>query len=927
MRRILFVSLFFLVFPAALLFSQNGTPLPNDVYWDNSFGHPLPEGYTGYPGAAAKDGKFYISSGPVLYFHNGYQYYGYAEWDGKGWTYKGPTGSDRKAFEVMLPMGDSLLAGGDFQNLNGSGIDYLTLWDGTQFNAVGQALNGRVRAMQRLSNGDVIVGGEFTTYGATQADRLARWDGASWHIVTNGVGSYGVNGTVYSITGSDSGGMYIGGYFGNAGGLTGVNGIVHYNPTTLGFTALGSGFDSEVYNVVNGGGILRAGGVFYNSGATPTKFFAEDSAGGWVDRNFGLTVQAPWRGMYSTPSGVWYIAGSYYINTDSWGLLRYNGSGWDVVDSLFPGNFFFLTGDADTIYASVGTTKDATRDFRGIGRWNGTRWSGLGNPIGLFYETPGANSVNAIGYVNGTVYAAGYFYQAGDIRRNSGINLVMMTNQGWQEVGGHIMSGSNAGTVNHFGTMGTDLYAGGMFTDIGGTSMMNVGRWDGAAWHALGAGVNGTVHGLAVNGSDVFVVGEFDSAGAQVVNGVARWDGAAWHPLGNGVVIAPSYYPSAVVVSGTDVIVAGRFNAVDSNNVSALSGLAKWNGSQWSALPVPPSPGQYSAITALATIGNNLYVNFNTYYNGDYKGFVYQWDGSTWTQIGGEFENSVSALWANGTELYASGIFSGVDADTVWRIAKWNGSKWVGLGTGLANGYNGVIQGNCLLGTPDGLYVGGTFSQAGMYSSYDIALWKDFAYQSPVTALSTPVLTAPADDAIDQPLSPTLSWNAVAGATVYQVQVSTDSTFGTTMVNDSSLGSPSKGLAGLSNDTEYFWRVRAANTSGASWWSPVWSFRTIGGATAVNEQEALPKEFALGQNYPNPFNPSTTIEFAVPKQTYVELEVYDMLSRRVATLVHGVLSPGYHKATFDGRGLPSGIYFYRLRAGTVVITRKLMMIK
>jgi hypothetical protein len=93
------------------------------------------------------------------------------------------------------------------------------------------------------------------------------------------------------------------------------------------------------------------------------------------------------------------------------------------------------------------------------------------------------------------------------------------------------------------------------------------------------------------------------------------------------------------------------------------------------------------------------------------------------------------------------------------------------------------------------------------------------------------------------------------------------------------------------------------------------------------EERALPTAFALDQNYPNPFNPSTTIEFALPKDSHVKLEVYDLLGRLVATLVDDVRPAGYHMQRFDASALGTGIYFYRLSAGENSFLKKMLLVK
>ncbi len=93
--------------------------------------------------------------------------------------------------------------------------------------------------------------------------------------------------------------------------------------------------------------------------------------------------------------------------------------------------------------------------------------------------------------------------------------------------------------------------------------------------------------------------------------------------------------------------------------------------------------------------------------------------------------------------------------------------------------------------------------------------------------------------------------------------------------------------------------------------------------------EEVPLRFALEQNYPNPFNPTTVIRYDVPLSTRVTMKVYDMLGREVATLVDGELEAGHQSVEWNvpQSGIASGVYFYRMQAGTFTETKKLMLLK
>ncbi|RMF57504.1 MAG: T9SS C-terminal target domain-containing protein, partial [Calditrichaeota bacterium] len=95
--------------------------------------------------------------------------------------------------------------------------------------------------------------------------------------------------------------------------------------------------------------------------------------------------------------------------------------------------------------------------------------------------------------------------------------------------------------------------------------------------------------------------------------------------------------------------------------------------------------------------------------------------------------------------------------------------------------------------------------------------------------------------------------------------------------------------------------------------------------TGIKEVEQPIEGYRLLQNYPNPFNPSTNIAFRLAKRSQVSLKIFNALGEEVATLVDGVLPAGEHEVTFQANDLPSGIYFYRLKAGNFISARQMVL--
>jgi hypothetical protein len=142
-----------------------------------------------------------------------------------------------------------------------------------------------------------------------------------------------------------------------------------------------------------------------------------------------------------------------------------------------------------------------------------------------------------------------------------------------------------------------------------------------------------------------------------------------------------------------------------------------------------------------------------------------------------------------------------------------------------------------------------------------------------------------------------------------------------------------KGATGGSGD--FIDGISGSTTTGVSTRTSATDFPAAGtiirftpSTSSVSQvSNAAPKSFALSQNYPNPFNPSTSINYQLQTASAVRLEVFDMLGRNVGVLVNQAQPAGSYTANFNASQLASGIYMYRLQAGSFVETRKMMLVK
>jgi hypothetical protein len=229
---------------------------------------------------------------------------------------------------------------------------------------------------------------------------------------------------------------------------------------------------------------------------------------------------------------------------------------------------------------------------------------------------------------------------------------------------------------------------GGGFTTAGGVSANCIARWNGTSWSALGSGTNYTVEALATlpNG-DLVAGGQFTIAGGVSANRVARWNGTSWSALGSGISgpFSGTFVSDLVVLPNGDLVAGGDFTTAGGVNASRI---ARWDGTSWSAL------GSGLAITSslervpLVVLPNGDLVagSYFAMAGGVSANSIARWNGTNWSALGSGMNSRVRSLTKlpNG-DLVAGGEFTTAGGVNANRIARWNGTSWSALGSGMNN--------------------------------------------------------------------------------------------------------------------------------------------------------------------------------------------------------------------------------------------------
>ncbi len=408
---------------------------------------------------------------------------------------------------------------------------------------------------------------------------------------------------------------------------------------------------------------------------------------------------------------------------------------------------------------------------------------------------------------------------------------------------------------------------------------------NGSSWSSANLGFTGlSIKTILINGSDIFT--------GTANNGIFRStdNGVSWEAVNKGII---NPHISSLVKNGSNLFASALYSNGEEGNIYSSTD----NGTNWFAhntnLPINQN------VWSLTTNGNYIFAGV--------AGTV---------PAGGVFRSSVNAIdWTyvsqsltstNGSVhtlvLKDENLFAGTDGG-FWFSSDY-GSNWNRL-----NYLNkpivwdirafGVIDSNLYVGTfGDGIFL--TSDNGKSWSQINNGLSNRHVY------------------------SFAFSGSNIFAGTAGGVFLSTDNRGNWTDVSDGLPGGQNKYIGALAiKDNE----LLSGNFTGLLGGS-VWKRSLSEMITDVERTDnKLPDNFVLNQNYPNPFNPSTTISFSLPTTTYVTLKVFDVIGREVSILVSKELTAGFHSENWNASNLSSGVYFYQLKAGNFIETKKLILMR
>jgi len=624
----------------------------------------------------------------------------------------------------MAEFGGDLLLGGSLRGAGRTRASFVTRWDGTNFNAMGDppravvellVSGGVVYAVTDGSNaafpahilkwngvswdeigtvpahvnaiamhaGELVIGGNFASVNGVPALDVAAYDGSNWRALAG----LPANANVSSLR-SFAGNLYAGleaFLVGSTGGP--------YRWDGSNWSIVGSGLDGLVQSLTDDGVSLYASGIFTKAGADSVPGVARWTGALW--QRIGV----------ATPSSVSHVAwagGALYIS-NLYRIARFDGANWVPTNPPFTNSPSALGEWGGKLVALAVNSPAGPGDIPTVASFDGASWTPIHEPwapdmIGLDHWSYAATIYNDRLAVSGAFHFAGAGTQA--TRANY---EALFDGSSWSALGV-----TNGAGPQGFGltTWGSELVVVGWPTENVAGPLRSAAHWNGSSWQVFDPGMFPYTWAAVEHLGSLYVGGDFDVTDAAVPDSilhVARWTGSTWQTLGDGLREAPGDYATVYSLASWNgqFVAGGRFAIA--GGLSAAN-VAQWDGGNWT----PLGAGLDGECYALES-WNGMLVAGGDFLNAGGSpapGAAY-WDGAAWHPMGTEAVEVMDFAQIDGT-LYAVGEFRHADASVTSTVARWTGANWQLLGSGApvkeplrwVQGYHGD------------LYTGGQISYA-----------------------------------------------------------------------------------------------------------------------------------------------------------------------------------------------------------------------
>lgn len=457
--------------------------------------------------------------------------------------------------------------------------------------------------------------------------------------------------------------------------------------------------------------------------------------------------------------------------------------------------------------------------------------------------------------------------------------------QNWAAVG----VVSNAVHTLYTDTIDDVLYIGGDFKMLNGDTVFGIVKYDGNNFYRMGCGFEWDCTTTSIGNlfaptsgarsiirynNDIYAVGSFQGINNKF-NGLARWDGSDWQPCGTGLKenSGGNAGGSSLKVLNNELYVCGY---MDSCAGIAVNGIAKYNGVSWSAVHNIPrfKANQSNYIYDMEVYNGDIYVcgNFYDSIGGDIWRIA-RWNGSQWVGVDGGMKGGiggVNKMVVYKGLLYAAGVFESAGSNPHAKaIATWDGTKWENVGGGIYYPWSMSMQIFDMKVYNDKLYIVGWFSQAGGIPTKQLAVWDGINWCSFDTT----------NTSFD---------NVILALDFYQ-----DTLY---------IGGGFWSVDGDTNIT-YIAKYIGAGPD------------TCGNTTGINENKVQTNGLRV---YPNPASNSVTVEWNKELQVQ-SLAVFDYLGREV---LNKQLNNNTHSLQLDVSAFTQGVYFLQLQTDKKNITKK-----